>query len=474
MRTTLIFATLLSIIAAISPLHAQITFERWYGGSGRDYGRSVAQTFDGGYIITGETSSYGGTYDVYLIRTNADGDTTWTRTYGGSGTDYGYSVIQTSDAGFAVAGSYLNEGYFDVYLIKTDSLGDTSWTRTYGGSAHDYGSSVSQTTDGGYIITGYSEHEPYFHHVYIVKTDSLGNTSWTKTYGGVYDERAYAVEQTSDGGYIIAGETSSYGAGAYDVYLLKTDSLGDTCWTRTYGGTDYDRGHAVKQTLDGGYIIAGNTTSFGAGLGDVYLIKVDSLGNTGWTKTYGGTDSDGAESIARTSDGGYIITGFTSYAIDSCDVYLIKTDSIGDTAWTRTYGGTGWEWGDAVAQTQDGGYIIAGNTDSYGAGLNDVYLIKTDANGLVGIQEEHHASKSKNTKPALTCTPNPFTTGTSVELLGAGLKYPIELRMYDVNGRLLLNRSLATSTLYLGTDLCPGIYFISVDGIAKQKIIKVR
>ena len=319
-------------------LFGTIIFQKTYGGTSYDYGESVQQTTDGGYIIAGWTYSYGaGSYDVYIIKIDAQGDTLWTRTYGGTDYDYGYSVQQTTDGGYIIAGwtaSYGAGGY-DVYLIKTDAQGDTLWTRTYGGTDYDYSYSVQQTTDGGYIIAGftgsYGANPDSTSDIWLIKTDSLGDTLWTKTYGGTSDDHGLSVQQTTDGGYIIAGVTNSYGAGGYDVYLIKTDAQGDTLWTRTYGGTDYDCGSSVQQTTDGGYIIAGVTNSYGAGGYDVYLIKTDAQGDTLWTRTYGGTDYDCGSSVQQTTDGGYIIAGVTnSYGAGGYDVYLIKTDENGN------------------------------------------------------------------------------------------------------------------------------------------------
>ncbi len=167
------------------------------------------------------------------------------------------------------------------------------------------------------------------------------DTLWTKAFGGTNEDYGRSVQETSDGGYIIAGYTKSFGAGSYDVYLIKTDANGDTTWTKTYGGSNIDQGYSVEQTSDGGYIIAGNSKSFGAGLDDVYLIKTDANGDTTWTKTYGGSNIDQGYSVEQTSDGGYIIAGYTkSFGAGSYDVYLIKTDANGDTTWTKTYGGS--------------------------------------------------------------------------------------------------------------------------------------
>jgi len=318
--------------------------------------------------------------DIY-----AQPDTLWTKTYGGSDYDRCGSLQQTSNGGYIIVGftSSFGEGGTDAYLIKADSSGDTLWTKTYGGASYDYGESVQQTSDGKYIIAGGTESfGAGGSDVYLIKADSSGDTLWTKTYGGGNDDYGKSVQLTSDGGYIIAGRTESFGTGGSDVYLIKADSSGDTLWTKTYGGASHDYGWSVQLTSDGGYIITGYTYSFGAGSDDVYLIKTDSSGDTLWTKTYGGTNGDYGFSVQQTSDGGYIIAGYTySLGAGGSDVYLIKADSSGDTLWTKTYGGEDTDYGYSVQQTSDGSYIITGSTWSFGTGYNDVYLIKADSSG---------------------------------------------------------------------------------------------
>jgi hypothetical protein len=342
------------------------------------------------------------------------GQVTFQKTFGGIGGDFAGSVQQTNDGGYVISGTTgsLGAGDYDVYLIKTDATGDTLWTKTFGGIYLDYGRSVQQTTDGGYIITGETNgYGTGYYDIYLVKTNSSGDTLWTKVFGGTSDDFPWSVRQTTDGGYIIGGYTHSFSADNDDVYLIKTDGNGDSLWTKAFGGASDDDGFSVQQTIDGGYIIAGTTYSFGSGSYDFYLIKTDAIGVPLWIKTYGGISTDEGESVQQTNDGGYIISGETfSFGAGNADVYLIKTNAAGDTSWTKTFGGINNDYGHSVQQTTDGGYIIAGYTNSYGSGEYDVYLIKTDANGNSGCSQGNTATII--TTPA-TMVGSPATIVTS-------------------------------------------------------------
>jgi len=370
------------------------SFCKAIGGDKDDWGSSLIQTSDGGYAIAGSYSFFGykeevdEVYagDVYLVKLDANGNLQWTKTIGGEKTDGGFSLIQTSDGGYAIAGytSSFGAGEADVYVVKLDAKGNLQWTKTIGGKKDDMGFSLIKTSDGGYAIAGFtSSFGAGGDDVYVVKLDANGNLQWTKTIGGTGDDRGFSLIQTSDGGYAIAGLTNSFGAGWADVYVVKLDANGNLQWTKTIGGEYFDGGSSLIQTADGGYAIAGHTRSFGAGGDDVYVVKLDANGNLRWTKTIGGPDYDWGSSLIQTSDGGYAIAGFftRSFGSGSWGVYLVKLDADGNLQWTKTIGGENDDSGSSLIQTSDGGYAITGATNSFGAGGRDVYVVKLDKNG---------------------------------------------------------------------------------------------
>ena len=318
-------------------VNGSMLWSQTYGGAGDDYAYSVIQTSDGGYALAGSTDSFGpGETNAYLVKTNANGNMIWSQTYGGRATNEATAVIQTSDGGYALAGytdSY-GAGSYDFWLIKTDANGNMLWNQTYGGPGDDEAYSIIQTRDGGYAIAGYTNsYGSALYSSWLVKTDSLGNPEWNQTYGTAQDNEASSVIQTSDGGYAIAGYTNNTSSSTYYFWLTKTDANGTTLWSQTYGDSTGDQfGQAVVQTSDGGYAIAGPTDSYGAGDFDFWLVKTDSSGNMQWNKTYGGSGDDEAYALIITSDGGFALAGFTSsFGAPIYDGWLVKTDSSGNT-----------------------------------------------------------------------------------------------------------------------------------------------
>ncbi len=361
------------------------SWQKTFIGSGNGSVSSVRQTNDGGYIIAGSTNS-----SAWLIKIDSTGNKLWDKTIGGSKDDEAYSVQQTNDGGYITAGctySWSNSygvGTFEhAWLIKTDASGDMIWDKTLGGSGLDKAYSVQQTNDGGYITVGITfPDKGGFDDVWLVKTDASGDMIWDKTFGGPGYDEAESVQQTNDGGYIIAGQIDYFEGG--DAWLIKTDASGNELWNKTFDELGIDEARSVQQTNDGGYVIAGYTSSSGAGKTDAWLIKTDASGNKLWDKTFGGSGIDQAYSVQQTSDGGYIIAGLTgSYGAGKTDAWLIKTDASGNKLWDKTFGGSGIDQAYSVQQTSDGGYIIAGSTQSSGADVLDAWLIKTDANGQV-------------------------------------------------------------------------------------------
>ncbi|HKR04241.1 MAG TPA: T9SS type A sorting domain-containing protein [Bacteroidia bacterium] len=529
MKNKIFLLLIIQTLFSVETMFAQITFQKTIGGGNHDEGNSVQQTTDGGYIIAGSKSSSGGTNDVYLIKTNSNGNTLWTKTFGGTGSDAGYSVQQTTDGGYIIAGGIesFSPPHMDVYLIKTDANGDTLWTKRFGENNDDLGNSVKQTTDGGYIITGWSKSfGSGYYEVYLIKTDVNGNLLWSKIYGGFTIDIGSSVQQTADGGYIIAGYTRSFVQAYFDVYLIKTDANGNALWTKTFGGTVVEKGYSVQQTTDGGYIIAGETWSFGAGGADVYLLRTDANGNSLWAKSFGGANDDYGYSVQQTADGGYIVTGYTnSFGAGDNDVYLIRTDANGDSLWTKTFGGTNDDWGYTVQQTADGGYIITGLTYSFGAVTGNVYLIKTDSSGNSGCNEGNPvtivttpatiglnaativtSAATVVTTPAtivgsggtvttlcittgvppifnlqssiFNISPNPFSNEINISSTANDLS---EIILYDITSRKLLQQTFTGSASINTSQLSKGIYLYEVrnnpdsyrDGIIKKgKVVK--
>ena len=347
---------------------------------------SIQQTLDGGYItVSGFVQN--NNRDILIIKTDSLGIEQWNRTFGGPEYDNGLSIQNTLDGGYIIAGGTKNygAGYIDAWLIKIDKNGNEQWNRTFGSSGNDICISVQQTSDNGYVLFGWRNSTGEdFYDVWIVKTNSTGIETWNKTFGGIYDEYCRNGIQTSDGGFILIGYTSSYGAGEYDILVIKTNSLGVEQWNFTFGRANYDIGYSIQQTSDDGYIITGYTENFGAVDTDALLIKLDKNGNEQWNKTFGTSRDDSARDIQISPDGGFVITGYTdSYVTQYFEVWLIKTNNLGVEEWNVTFDNNNKQCrGLALRQTSEGGYIIAGVIHPFESIEEDIILIKTNCSEL--------------------------------------------------------------------------------------------
>jgi len=373
----------------LSIFSADKVFPGWfrhYGGTDQEFPGSIQQTSDGGYVLVGETLSFSyGSYDYTIYKLDSDGSKVWFKHYGGNNGDHGRSIQQIPGGGYIVAGSIesFTYGLTDFGIYKLDSSGNKIWFKHYGGTNNDDAYSIQQTSDGGYIVAGKTESFTYGNSdIAIYKLNSSGNKVWFKHYGGTNGEQAYSIQQTSEGGYIVAGYSNSFSYGNSDIAIYKLNSSGNKVWFKHYGGTNNDYGQSVQQTSDGGYIVAGWTYSYTYGGTDFAIFKLDSNGNKIWFKHYGGTSNDYAYSIQQTSDGGYVVAGLTgSYTYGSNDFAIYKLNSSGNKNWFKHYGGTNSDAASSIQQTSDGGYITTGYIHSYSHGMSDFGIYRLDSNG---------------------------------------------------------------------------------------------
>jgi len=382
-----------------SPCYADEWAISYDGSDLYDSATSVRQTSDGGYVVAGWTQYVGSDeHDFWVLRLASDGTAMWQKRYDRTDYDYGSSIQQTFDQlgdpdGYIVAGmsSLSSGGPYDFWILKLDEDGNITWQKTYDNNGgDDYVQCIEQTFDqlgdpDGYIVAGKTVTALGGDDFWVLKLDANGGVVWEKIYGDDGDEYASSIQQTTDGGYIVAGKTTSFGAGDYDFWVLKLDVDGNVTWQKTYGGGERDIAHSIQETTDSGYIVAGSTKSFGAGDYDFWVLKLSFNGTVVWEKTYGGGHSDSAKSIQQTSDGGYVIAGDTwfTFGAGSSDFWVLKLDDNGNITWERTYGGSSFDAASSVQQTSDGGYIVAGDTWSFGVEIGDLWVLKIDGNGQI-------------------------------------------------------------------------------------------
>jgi hypothetical protein len=456
--------------------YSQISFDKNFEGGFMDSDESfcVVQTGDGGYAMSGATWTSDDTgYDMTIMKVDETGNHLWTKTYGAGSwnMEIAYGLTETTDGGFMICGG--TDGFTgnddDIWIIRLDENGDSIWSNTFGGSSLEYAHAVIQTNDDGFLIVGStSSFGQGSDDVYLVKTDENGVEQWSKTYGTPSGDVAYSVQQTTDDGFIVAGSTNGY----MDAYIIKTDVNGDSLWTRTFGGGPTDEFFSVKQTTDGGYITAGATMSTGAGNYDLWLMKLGANGEMTWDKTFGGEERDKGWSVVQSDDGGYLIVGSTeSYAQAEEDegVYIVKTNASGDTLWTRSYGSPLNDGAHCAIQTDDGGYAVTGYTYVTGEQYN-FYLIKTHGNGTVGTDDRFNHQKTLG----LNIYPNPLKTSATIEFPNPENK-AYNLTLTNISGKTLrtINHITDNKVKIEKENLPSGIYFIELRGdkIFRDRII---
>lgn len=368
---------------------AATRWARLIGGSAADTFYSAQQTADGGYILAGNSKSFGaGVSDLWCVKLDVSGSIVWQRTLGHADEEGARCVRQTADGGYIVTGErYPTVGApaTDAWCVKLDGGGNVAWQRTYGGAGSESGWDIRQTPDGGYVLVGRtSSYGAGDTDAWCLKLDSGGNVAWQKTYGGAAKDYVRTAYRTTDGGYFLTGSTYSFGAGSADGWCLRVDASGNVVWQRAYGGAADDHLAGGQQTADGGYIVAGWAKSFGAGDFDSWVMKLDGSGNVAWQRSFGGASGDAATSVMQTSDGGYALGGYTpSFGAGGLDAWCIRLDSGGNVSWQRTYGASGDDAANTLNQTSDWGFILAGDTTSFGAASMDAWVLRIGSDGLI-------------------------------------------------------------------------------------------
>ena len=506
--------------------------EHSYGGTAVDNAFSIQQTKDGGFIAAGHTKSnngqvhgnHGGNeFDFWVIKLNKNGAIQWQKCLGGTFDETAFSIQQTSDNGYIVAGEANskngqvtgNHGVLDFWVVKLDDTGNLLWQKSLGGSKDDFATSIQQTKDGGYIVAGgtnSNDGDVTNHHgltiaadYWLVKLDAGGNKQWQKSYGGTNGDVAMSVIQTKDSGYALAGNTTSkngdvrsvhdtiYG----DAWIIKTDKLGNIQWQKTYGGSDYEQANSIQQTKDGGYVACGWTRSNNGdvkgnhGNYDFWIIKLDSIGLLKWQRALGGSNGDLAYSIEQTNDKGYIVAGGTTstdgqvtglHGTGKEDFWVVKLNIHGNILWQQALGGTEFEEARSVDQTKDGGYVVAGwsgwdnpnNGDVTGNhGNYDFWIVK--------LSENAHAASVQNVSVTnnldFRLSPNPASSFLQVNI-NADLPTAV-LQVTNERGYVIFKRTVSINTSQQiqidVSKLHQGIYYVTLSSgknVSTKQFIK--
>lgn len=485
-----------------------IQWQKSFGGSNQDSANYVIQTTDGGYIFTGSSNSNNGDvsgnhgdFDIWVGKISPSGSLEWQKSLGGGGTEWSRNIQQTQDGGYIIAGRSNmnggdvtgNHGNYDFWVVKLNANGIIQWQKSLGGSSHDDAFFVIETSDNGFIIVGSSlsiDGDVTASHaqdnVWVVKTNAVGIIEWQKTYGGSNNEIAKHIEPTSDGGYILTGYSDSndgdltFNNGGLDVWVFKIDSIGNIIWQKSYGGSENEVGECIKQTSDGGYVFVGSTLSNDGdvsgnnGFVDGWLVKISATGDLMWQRALGGSDIDTIEEIQLTPNGGFVVIGASqsnngnvigNHGLFDYWTAFLNSDRI--IVWQRPFGGSQSDYGNSLKSTSDGGYIVAGYSESNNGdvsgnhGVQDSWIFKLAPDPLLVTELENIAC---------VLFPNPVTDQLHLEAT-----IPIDrIIIYTPLGQMVYDRAQNGNSVTVSTDgFCDGLYLVEVHSANNSNTYKI-
>ena len=507
----LIFLFAAILITCTTYCQVEMQWQKCYGGTNTERAYSIQQTTDGGYIAAGITGSNDGNVsgnngsgDIWVVKTDLQGNIQWQKCLGGTSGETATSIQQTTDGGYIVAGNTSSNngdvsgyhGNYDFWVVKLDSQGNIIWQKCLGGTNSEFAYSIQQTTDGGFIVAGYThstDGDVSGNHgdrdCWVVKLNATGTLQWQKCLGGTSADEAQSVQQTSDGGFIVAGQTISNDGdvsgnhGSKDLWVAKLDATGTLLWQKCLGGTNPDEAQSIQQTSDGGYIVAGITGSNdGDVLGnhgaiDFWVVKLDANGTIQWQKCLGGTGYDWAYSIQQNSDGGFIVAGHSNSTDGDVignhglyDFWVVKLNANGTLLWQKCLGGTSSDEAKSVQQTTDGGYIVAGQTFSNDGDVSGLY--GGEDLWVVKLIETNNIFHLENITSELNCLPNPACERVLINLP----EFTRKVEVYNINGELVQQQVPQKQLAEINAkDLAKGVYVVKIfsgKGVITTRFVK--
>ncbi|MCK5087453.1 MAG: T9SS type A sorting domain-containing protein, partial [Melioribacteraceae bacterium] len=433
-----------------------------FGDEERNSMNSVQQTSDGGYILGGSTVLPDEDFtDMYIVKTDALGEIEWETVYGDDETESVSTILQTDDGGYLAFGktdSY-GAGKFDFLLVKLNSTGTVIWEKTYGGNRDEKSSDMIETTDGNYFLLGntLSFGDGLNADVYLIKINGEGTELWSTRYGGPSGDSGDKIVATQDGNYSILASTSSIGAGGFDIWLIKIDGIGGELWNKTFGGSEDEEGNDMTELHDASLVMVGFTRTFGAGAKDAYIIKTDASGNKIWEQTHGQNLQDAATNVVSESDG-IIYTLSLATTIEGAKVLIIKADFDGNEIWQSQINGGA----NDLALNSESHIIVAGSTGKYGNDT-EVYFLNVNQLGDITAIEDQPLQKPISFK-LNNNYPNPFNNQTKISFQLSQTEH-VELSIYNIMGqkiKTLISDVYSAGTHSIGFNsygLASGVYF---------------